>query len=312
EEEFYQQLSELPFPPPLEMGQSMDGYKIIRELHATKRTQVYLALDIEANQQVVIKTPSVNFQDDAEYIDGFLHEEWAGRRINSPHVLKVLEPQRRRRFLYYVTEYIQGQTLEQWITDNPQPDINTVRHIVEQIVAGVRAFHRQEMIHQDLKPGNILIDQQGTAKIIDFGSTKIAGIQEIAASITRGQLLGTYDYAAPEYLEGYPGTPCSDLFSLGVITYLRTLKKARYISAKQLNPTLPAWIDGALEKAVSIHPTHRYEAMSEFLTDLSKPNPKLIKQRQPLIDRHPVAVWRGVALFLLAMNLILLYLLYRR
>ncbi len=304
----------------------MDGYKIIRELHATKRTQVYLALDIEANQQVVIKTPSVNFQDDAEYIDGFLHEEWAGRRINSPHVLKVLEPQRRRRFLYYVTEYIQGQTLEQWITDNPQPDINTVRHIVEQIVAGVRAFHRQEMIHQDLKPGNILIDQQGTAKIIDFGSTKIAGIQEIAASITRGQLLGTYDYAAPEYLEGYPGTPCSDLFSLGVITYemftgklpygspltLRTLKKARYISAKQLNPTLPAWIDGALEKAVSIHPTHRYEAMSEFLTDLSKPNPKLIKQRQPLIDRHPVAVWRGVALFLLAMNLILLYLLYRR
>lgn len=326
ESEFYQQLTELPFPPPLESGQIIDGYRILRELHATKRTQLYLALDTGNDQKVVLKTPSVNFEDDAQYIDGFLHEEWAGRRINSPHVLKVLEPKRRRSFLYYVTEHIEGQTLEQWIHDHPQAGINHVRPLIEQIVAGVRAFHRQEMIHQDLKPGNIMIDAHGTVKIVDFGSTRIAGIQEIDTPIERGELLGTHDYAAPEYFQGHPGTQQSDLYSIGVIAYemltgrlpyggpldARALRHAEYIPARHLPPHIPAWIDGALEKAVQINPAQRYEVMSEFIADLSTPNPALIKEGQPLLQRNPMAFWRGAAVLLLAMNLLLIYLLIKR
>lgn len=326
EAEFYQHLTELPFPPPLESGQIIDGYNILRELHATKRTQLYLALDTESNQKVVLKTPSVNFEDDAQYIDGFLHEEWAGKRIQNPHVLKVLEPQRRRRFLYYVTEYIEGQTLEQWINDHPQADINSVRPLLEQIVAGVRAFHRQEMIHQDLKPGNIMIDTHGVVKIIDFGSTKIAGIQEINTPIEHGELLGTYDYAAPEYFQGYPGTAHSDLYSIGVIAYemltgklpygsplsARSLNRVSYNSARYINPDLPAWIDGALEKAVQLNPAHRYAVMSEFITDLATPNPTLIREGQPLLQRNPIAFWRGLTIILFVINLILLFILSRR
>ncbi len=321
EEEFYQHLTELPFPPPLENGQILDGYKIIREIHATKRTQVYLALDTDSDTKVIIKTPSVNFEDDPEYIDGFLHEEWAGKRISNPHVLKVLEPKGRRRFLYYITEYVEGQTLEQWIHDNPKADITEVRPLIEQTVAGVRAFHRQEMIHQDLKPGNIMIDTHGTVKIVDFGSTKIAGIQEINTPIEHGTLLGTYDYAAPEYFEGYPGSARCDLYSIGVITYemltgnlpygkplsKRVLKKVRYIPAKQVNPAVPSWVDSALEKAVQLNSNNRYERMSELVCDLSKPNPGLVKQEQPLLERNPIAFWRGLAITLLAVNLILLY-----
>jgi len=321
EAEFYQHLTELPFPPALESGQSIDGYKILRELHASNRTQVYLALDSDTNDKVIIKTPSVNYQDDVEYIDGFLHEEWAGKRISNPHVLKILEPKRQRRFLYYVSEYIEGQTLEQWINDHPQADISEVRPLIEQIVAGVRAFHRQEMIHQDLKPGNIMIDSHGTVKVIDFGSTKIAGIQEINTPIERGTLLGTYDYAAPEYFEGYPGSNRSDLFSIAVITYemltgklpygkplsKRALKRVRYIPAKQINPAIPAWVDAALEKAVQINPVLRYEHMSELVSDLATPNPNLVKKEQPLLERNPVGFWRGLAIGLLIINIILLY-----
>ncbi len=322
EAEFYQHLTELPFPPALESGQILDGYKVLRELKASSHSQLYLALDTESNQKVVLKTPSVNYEDDAHYIDGFLHEEWAGKRINSPHVLKIIEPQRRRRFLYYVCEYIDGQTLEQWINDNPQADINSVRPLIEQIVAGVRAFHRQEMIHQDLKPGNIMIDSHGVVKIIDFGSTKIAGIQEINAPIIRGELLGTQDYAAPEYFQGYPGTVQSDLYSIAVIAYemltgqlpyggplsARSLQKVSYHSSSHINPDIPVWIDGALEKAVQINPIHRYEVMSEFITDLSTSNPKLIKERQPLLERNPIAFWRGLSIILFIINLILIYL----
>ena len=100
----------------------------------------------------------------------FTREEWIGRLVSSPHVLKVLYTERARRSLYYVTEYFDGQTLRQWMLDHPSRDLETVRRLVEQIAKGLRAFHRKEILHRDLKPENILIDRNGTCKIIDFGS----------------------------------------------------------------------------------------------------------------------------------------------
>ena len=103
--------------------------------------------------------------------------------------------------------------------DNPKPDLETVRGIVEQIAKGLQAFHRMEMLHQDLRPDNIMIDKTGTVKIIDFGSTRVAGVVEAAPPGGRDDILGTAQYTAPEYFLGENGTSRSDLFSLGVITY---------------------------------------------------------------------------------------------
>ena len=323
-DEFYRHLTELPFPPPLDDGVTLDGYRILRELHASKRTQIYLALDIENNEKVIIKTPSVNFDDDPEYIDRFLHEEWIGRRINSAHVLKVLEPSKQRRFLYFVTEYIEGQTLRQWMNDHPQPAIPELRRIIEQVASGARAFHRLEMVHQDLKPENIMIDTHGTIKVIDFGSTKIAGIQEISTPLETMNLLGTLDYAAPEYFLDQPGNNRSDIYSLGAITYeiltgelpygkalsTRNIKRAKYISASQLKSTIPAWIDGCIQKAVHIKPSERYALLSEFIYDLSHPNKNFNKKKsEPLIERNPVAFWQGLASVFFFIIVILTYLL---
>ncbi|MEE9421730.1 MAG: bifunctional protein-serine/threonine kinase/phosphatase, partial [Gammaproteobacteria bacterium] len=311
ENEFYRELTELPFPPPLESGMVLDGYRILRELHASKRTQVYLALDTETDQKVVLKTPSVNYEDDPVYIDQFLHEEWVGQRINSAHVLKVIAPHGRRQCVYYVTEYIEGPTLRQWMHDNPNPDFNEVRKIAEQIASGLRAMHRQEMLHRDLKPENIMIDEHGVVKIIDFGSTKIAGIEEISTPINRENLLGTLNYTAPEYLKDHPGSNRSDIYSLGVIVYemlcsalpyqkeltVKNMDKVKYLSASDRNDSIPNWIDGALRKAVSINPDRRHTLLSEFIYELSHPNPQYSKQgRQPLLERNPIAFWRGLAL----------------
>lgn len=323
EHEFYQQFSELPFPPPLEPGMVLDGYKIVRELHASKRTQVYLAIDTSTDHRVILKTPSVNYVDDAEYIDGFLHEEWAGRRINNQHVLKVLEPHGRRQCLYYATEYIDGWTLRQWMNDNPQPALEDVRAIVQQIATGLRAFHRQEMIHQDLKPENIMIDRYGTVKIIDFGSTRIAGIEEITTPLDRNKLLGTRNYTAPEYLLDMQGNNLSDIYSLGVITYelltgalpygkqeltARRLKRARYQSATRTNSEIPLWVDRALEKATAIDRRRRYTLLSEFVHDITHPNPSfLANTAEPLIERNPILAWKIIAAMLFIANLLLLY-----
>ena len=327
-DDVFQELTELPFPPALGEGMIIDGYRIVREIHATPRTQLYLALDTETGMYVVLKTPSVNFEDDPAYIERFILEEWIGRRIDSPHVVKVYAPTRRRRFLYHVTEYIEGQTLRQWMHDHPRAPLETVRGLVEQIARGLRAFHRLEMLHQDLKPENIMIDRSGTVKLVDFGSTKVAGIAEIETPIERSNLLGTRNYTAPEYALDRPGTVRSDLFSLAVISYEmltgelpygampgnwkleNPLRGRSYRLARNLNPEIPVWVDGALQKAVAADPERRHEDLSEFLFDLRHPNPDLVQdRRRPLLERDPLRFWRGLNLFQFVLILILLYLL---
>src|SRR5262249_60216345 len=116
---------------------------------------------------------------------------------------------RKRNYLYIVTEYVDGQTLAQWMIDHPKPGLETVRGIVEQIARGLQAFHRKEMLHQDLRPENVMIDKTGTVKIIDFGSAKVTGIVEASPSIGANAILGTAQYTAPEYFLGEAGTTSS-------------------------------------------------------------------------------------------------------
>ena len=158
-----------------------DGYRIVRELHGSSRSHIYLAVDTADDTLVVLKIPSIDLRDDPEYLKRFVMEEWVARRINSAHVLKPCLQSRKRNYLYVVMEFIDGQTLTQWMIDNPKSDLATVRGIVEQIARGLQAFHRMEMLHQDLRPANIMIDKTGTVKIIDFGSTRVKGVIEARA-----------------------------------------------------------------------------------------------------------------------------------
>ncbi|NOQ12944.1 MAG: protein kinase [Methyloprofundus sp.] len=323
-DEVYQQLTELPFPPILEARAVFDGYKIIRKLHASSRSHVYLAVDIDTDRQVVIKTPSIDLQGDPAYLERFLMEEWIARRISSPHVLKPCAQTRKRNFLYVVTEFIEGQTLTQWMIDNPKPDLEAVRGIVEQIAKGLRAFHRLEMLHQDLRPENIMIDSTGTVKIIDFGATKVAGIEEISSPIEHANLLGTAQYTAPEYMLGELGSSRSDLFSLAVISYQMlsgklpygtqvakatskaAQKKLKYASIPE-DSGIPLWVDGALRKALLPEPYKRYQEISEFIYDLRHPNKAFInKTRPPLMERDPVVFWKGISFIQLIIIAILL------
>ncbi|AMK76636.1 MULTISPECIES: bifunctional protein-serine/threonine kinase/phosphatase [Methylomonas] len=326
EDEILRHQGHLPFPPPLEPGVLLDGYRIEAELHASKRTQIYRAFDTLHDRQVILKTPSVLYNDDTHYIEHFLHEEWAGKRINHDNVLKILESDRAKSCLYYVTEFIKGQTLRDWMTDNPKPEIKRVRALIEQVAKGLRAFHRMEMLHQDLKPENIMITNEGIVKIIDFGSVKIAGIAEITP-LDHGiqeNILGTLNYTAPEYHLGQRGSVKSDLFSLGVICYemfngslpfgdlpekpnRNNLERLGYIPSIRCNNMVPIWIDGALKKATQLLPQFRYEELSEFLHDLTTPNPQFLKaeDRIPLIERNPLLFWKCSTLIFFVCSVVL-------
>jgi serine/threonine protein kinase len=232
-------------------------------------------------------------------------------------VVKAPEPQRKRNYLYNITEYVEGQTLAQWMIDNPAPSLESVRGIVEQIARGLLALHRLEILHQDLRPANLMIDRTGTVKIVDFGSMRVAGLAENAAPGEHDDLLGTAQYTAPEYFLGEPGTARSDLFSLGVIAYQmlsgrlpyaaevaksRTrAAQRRLVYASVLDDTreIPAWVDDVLRKATHPDPARRYEELSELVYDLRHPSEAhLNRHRAPLIERYPVGFWKTVSLLL--------------
>lgn len=323
--ELYRKMTDLPFPSMLEARREFDGYRIQRNIRSSSRSHIYLATDGETGEPVVIKTPSIEMQGDPSYVERFLLEEWVARRINSAHVLKPSLQTRKRNWIYVVTEYVEGQTLAQWMRDRPQPDLEAVRGIIDQVAKGLRAFHRMEMLHQDLRPENIMIDHTGTVKIIDFGSVCVAGIKETDTTASRHPLAGAAQYAAPEYFLGESGTTRSDIFSLGVIAYqmltcrlpygasvpkCKTKSEQRrlvYDSVRDYNRAIPAWVDDAIGKAVHLDPLKRYEDVSEFVYDLHHPNGSFLnKTRPPLIERNPVAFWKTVSACLLVIVVVLL------
>ena len=316
-------LSRLPFPPILDVGQILDGLKVEKILHESERSQVYL-VRTEDNTPLVMKTPSINYEDDPAYIERFVMEAWIGARVANRHVVKVIEPPRSRSCLYYLTEYIAGPTLAQVIRERSPLPVADAVEVIEQLVTGIRALHRKDTLHQDIKPANVVIGTQG-ACVVDFGSCWVAGAQEVSTAITRDKVLGTLDYSAPEYRYGGKIGQRSDQFSLAVLLYemltgkrpygdsyskameIKQFQKLTYHSALQYNPLVPAWLDRALEKALQIHPGSRYAALSEWLQDVKRPNPNwLIPRHQPLLERHPEKFWKLLALtgWAVAMGLI--------
>ena len=315
--ETLRKLSELPPAPMLAARMEFDGYTILREVRASSRSHIYLAQDKESGELQILKTPSVDLQGDPAYLESLLMEEWIARRISNAHVLKASAQTRKRNYLYVATEFIEGQTLAQWMRDNPRPDLATVRGLVEQIARGLLAFHRLEMLHQDLRPENVMIDASGTVKIIDFGSTRVAGLTETAMRLERAEMPGTAQYAAPEYFLGEPGTPRSDLYSLGVIAYQMLTgrlpygaqvakattraaqRRLQYHSVLDDLREIPAWVDETLRRAVHPEPQKRYQELSEFLYDLHYPNKAYLHRgHTPLVERNPVLFWKGVSLAL--------------
>ncbi|WP_371820139.1 protein kinase [Aquabacterium sp. CECT 9606] len=315
----------LRMPPPLQPRMDFEGYTIVRELHASSRSHVHLAIDQLSGQHVVLKTPSVDLRTDPVYLDRFILEEWIARRIDSAHVLKASAADRPREHLFVAMEYVDGQTLAQWMIDHPEPDLDSVRSIVEQVAKGLRAFHRKEMLHQDLRPENLMIDRTGTVKIIDFASTHVAGLTEGTLDARPQAIAGSLQYTAPEYFVGGVGTPQSELFSLAVIAYqmltghlpyglqvtqLRSpgdLNRLRYIPVRERRPELPPWLDAVLRRALHPQASKRQEALSEFVHDLSTPGSQYQGHRpSPLIDRNPVVFWQTLTVLLALAVLVLL------
>jgi len=203
------------------------------------------------------------------------------------------------------------------MVDHPRPPLDEVRALVAQLARGLQALHSREMLHQDLRPENVMIDRQGTVKLIDLATVHVAGLAEGSPAPQVDRPPGTLQYMAPEYLLGQGGSPRADLFSLAALTYQmlcgqlpygldaarvrspQALRTLRYVPLRHHRPELPAWLDAVLKKALSPEPARRQEVVSEFVYDLHAPGAQFQSTRSPpLVERNPVRFWQATTLLL--------------
>lgn len=316
---------ELPLPDRPSEDDEFDGYKILRCLHENHRSYVFLARDLESGETVVLKLPALDLRKDPAALESFLMEGWIAHRIRSRHVVAPREPRRKRKFAYNLLEYVEGPTLRQWMRDHPSPPLERVRDLLEQIARALHAFHRQEMVHHDIRPENIVIDHEGTLKVLDFGSVFIPGVTEMDIAPHSSRHKGSVQYMAPEcFLDEVP-TPLSDLYSLATIGYellsgrlpygtkmaqARTRAQQSRVAYRPLahdEGALPLWLDEAFQRALQPNPRRRYQLLSEFVYDLRHPSKTFLKKGPPpWLERDPVRFWRSSCLVLSALVLYLL------
>ncbi|MEM9315512.1 MAG: protein kinase [Pseudomonadota bacterium] len=318
----------LPLPGELGPGDSIDGFRLLRDVHRTERSHLLLATD-PSGARVALKLPGFEARENPDHLQRFAYEEWIAARIASAHVVKAAKCTQQRSAAYVALQWVEGMTLRQWMHDHPRPGLDEVRAIVEQIVRGLQALHRREMIHQDLRPENIMIDRDGTAVIIDLGSVAVAGIEEVAPGML-GTLPGTYQYTAPEYLSGDIISWRADQFSLAVMTYemlagrlpyganagrvrsRRDQQRLKYQRADVGERAVPPWVDFALARACHRDPMRRYDVLTEFVADLRSPSARFKPRAlRPLAERSPLRFWKGLA-FIQALTIGILLILWLR
>jgi serine/threonine protein kinase/serine/threonine protein phosphatase PrpC len=336
-QDYSAKLTRLPFPPDLQVGMKLDGYRVIREIFASSRSQLYLVRDEMSedgeDHYYAMKTPSRNIEEDLAAIDRFIQEEWIGRRIHSPHVVRVIQQQRSRTALYYLMEYVDGIGLDTWIDQHQPPSPKQSIAIVKQIAEGLKAFHNNEAIHQDLKPANIVLCKQSILAadpevlIIDFGSVYVAGLAELQRPLIHEGALGTASYSDPLYLLGRNPGIQGDVYALATISYeiftghlpygdeidechsAIDYDRLRYTSASQHNPQIPLWFDAALEKGVAFDLQQRYLTIDNLLTDITQPNP-LFLQADPVVEKNAssLTLWKLLSGFWFLTFLLVIYL----
>lgn len=317
-EEVERDLMSQAIPPALDVGMKIDDYQVKKILHASIRSHLYLVEDQKTAEVLVLKTPSANFAEDSTYLQGFRREAWVGERIKHGNVMTIKSGKQDSQFLYHLCEYVDGQTLTQWLRDNPKPNIAQVRDIALQIIGALRAFQRLELVHRDLKPDNVMIDSFGQVKLIDYGTVYVASLEENHENIADTVPQGSLNYIAPETMLSMKADFRSDLFSLGVICYemltgtlpFKPMTRAEvtfdnyeqwhYRPLRHSHPHYPLWLDLALERATSPNPADRFQAFSEFHMELNKPNLNALEayKNQPLLQRDPVKFWQMMSLVL--------------
>lgn len=310
---------DLPIPPELSPGDRLDGLEVLSVLSRTAQSRVYHVRDLHSGREMVMKAPSPELSSRNAYLEHFLLQQWVVERVKSPFVVRIMEPSRPRRFLYYLMAYVKGETLADWARRHPQASLEQRLDIANQLGKAVQALHHRDLLHQQIHPDNVLIDVHGQVVLADFSACHLRDVDGHRRSRELVRQLGLTEHSAPEYaLEDDVGRR-SDQYSLASTIYwlltgelpyalapnrLRShtdLEQLAYRSARTLNPEVPVALDDALRRALDPQRALRFRRMSEFRRALRPPRDADLAPggSGPRSKHGPASFWQGVAGILL-------------
>jgi serine/threonine protein phosphatase PrpC len=310
-------ISQLPLiPVPIE-GETVDGFVLKVLVSDGRYTRLFGAIDEVESGEVVLKFPKPQVAAVATYRAAFVREAWVGARVHSPYVGRTIElPPGRQTCLYTLMPLYPGELLSTRLARRPMVGLEEGRNIAIKLARGVAALHRAGIIHRDIKPDNVILESEGSLKLIDLGVVRVPGMEDFPPE----DIPGTLAYMAPEMFSGEPGNEETDIYALGVTMYrafsggeypygnLDATSPPRQKRPKPLaevRPDLPAWLQAALARAIAYDPAQRFREVTEFAAEMEAgpTRRKIGVGPRTLYERSPVVVWQGVAA-LLALALI--------
>jgi beta-lactam-binding protein with PASTA domain/predicted Ser/Thr protein kinase len=262
----------------------IDGrYRVISRLGSGGMADVYLAQDQLLGREMAVKVLHHHFAEDQEFVERFRREASSAAGLSHPNIVGIFDRGEWNGTYYIAMEYVAGRSLKQIVREEGPLAPAAAIDIVVQILRAARFAHRRGVIHRDLKPHNVILDEEGRARVTDFGIAR-AGASDMTMT---GSIMGTAQYLSPEQAQGYTVSSASDLYSIGVILYELLTgvvpfegETAVAIAFKQvsatprspseLQPGIPASLDAVVLRALAKDPSERYADADELIAALQR------------------------------------------
>jgi serine/threonine-protein kinase len=268
----------------VEAGTVIDGrYRVAARLGSGGMADVYLAHDTLLGRQVALKLLHHRFAEDQEFVERFRREASSAAGLSHPNVVAVFDRGEWNGTYYIAMEYLPGRSLKAVVREHGPLSPSDATDIVVQILLAVRFAHRRGIIHRDIKPHNVILDEEGRAKVTDFGIAR-AGASDMTMT---GSIMGTAQYLSPEQAQGHAVSETSDLYAVGVVLYELLTgsvpfegESAVSIALKQVsveptppserNPEVGPALDAVVMRALAKDPLARFASADEFIAALQQ------------------------------------------
>ncbi len=291
----------------LTTGSTFAGrYQIIEELGKGGMGKVYKALDTDLKEKVAIKLIKPEVALDKKTIERFRNELKFARKIRHKNVCQMYDLNREEGTHYITMEYVHGEDLKRLIRKMGQMSAGQVISIAMQVCEGMAEAHRLGVVHRDLKPQNIMIDEEGNARIMDFGIARSVKGKGITGA---GVMIGTPEYMSPEQVEGKESDQRSDIYSLGVILYEMVTGRVPFEgdtpftvgvkhkseaprNPKELNSQIPDDLSRVILRCIGKDKEQRYQSAGEVRSELKNiekgipTTEKVIPKRKPITSKE--------------------------
>ncbi|KGX85727.1 Stk1 family PASTA domain-containing Ser/Thr kinase [Pontibacillus marinus] len=261
-----------------------DRYEIRETIGGGGMANVYVARDTILNRDVAIKVLRLEYANDDEFIARFRREAHSATSLSHPNIVNIYDVGEEEHIYYMVMEYVDGMTLKQYIQTYGPLEVEESLEITKQITAAITHAHDNDIIHRDIKPQNILIDEHKQVKVTDFGIAMALS----ATSLTQtNSVLGSVHYLSPEQARGGMATKKSDIYSIGIVMFEMLTGRLPFSgqsavsialkhlqsetpSLKRWNPDTPQSVENVVLKATAKDPFHRYNDVHDMVEDLEK------------------------------------------